>query len=389
MGIRALCSVAMLVAVSTAQAQVSEPTLHTSTRIVAVTIVATHSNGSPVNDLRASDIRVFDNKKEQTIASFEAMETSSTRDTTHKTVSAPTSLPVASGYPHFSIILLDALNTEWSDQMYARRAVEHLLDYLPQGERVAIFVLGDHLYLQHDFSSNVVELRASLQHLSVMMPHGGVASSPSSPFSAELSGSDLVRFSNQTRLQGARSSNEALFFQRNRILQTFLAMTAIARLVKNAPGQKNLLWISSAFPLDLTGPHGPLDIESFHDQAKKATDEMNSDSVRIYPVDARGLSVNSHAYINIGTMQELAEQTGGKAFYNNNDLPSEMRLALEDSREGYLLTYTPKDFHEDKSFHTIRLRVSRPGVHLRYRRGYYAEPAQSLANAKGTSRKRK
>src|SRR5487761_198582 len=120
MGIRALCSVAMLVAVSTAQAQVSEPTLHTSTRIVAVTIVATHSNGSPVNDLRASDIRVFDNKKEQTIASFEAMETSSTRDTTHKTVSAPTSLPVASGYPHFSIILLDALNTEWSDQMYAR-----------------------------------------------------------------------------------------------------------------------------------------------------------------------------------------------------------------------------------------------------------------------------
>jgi hypothetical protein len=48
-------------------------------------------------------------------------------------------------------------------------------------------------------------------------------------------------------------------------------------------------------------------------------------------------------------------------------------VALKESREGYLLTYTPNNLREDGSFHVIRVRVSRPGVKLRYRPGYSAE----------------
>ena len=40
----------------------------------------------------------------------------------------------------------------------------------------------------------------------------------------------------------------------------------------------------------------------------------------IYPVDARGLSTDPNASINIGTMREPAAQTGGKAFYIDNNL---------------------------------------------------------------------
>src|SRR5665213_2863217 len=211
--------VALLVAVSLAQAQASGqsvPTIHISTRIVAVTIVATRSDGSPVEDLRPCDLRVFDNGKPQTVASFEAMESTPARSLSNAVTLQHTQISVAAGYPHFSIILLDALNTSWSDQIYARRAVEHLLDYLPAGQRVAIFALGEHLYLLHDFSSNSAELRAALHRFSTSQPHGGVASSTPGPFSAESSHPNLPNFSSLTRLDESGSRSEALFYQRNR-----------------------------------------------------------------------------------------------------------------------------------------------------------------------------
>lgn len=374
MRLTTLCGFALLVGVSAAQAQTSSqsvPTLRTSTRIVAVTIVATHSNGSPVEDLRSSDLRIFDNRKPQTIASFDALESSPARSLGNENTLQQTQVSVVSGYPHFSIILLDALNTSWSDQIYARRAVEHLLDYFPAGQRIAILVLSDKLYLLHDFSSNATELRAALRQFSVGEPHGGVSSPAPNPFSAEFSRSNQPNFSSMARSSEMHLNDEEIFYQRNRILQTLQTLTALANLTKHIPGRKDLLWVSSAFPLMLRGRHGILDGEFFSDQIEQTTHALSSAGLRLYPVDARGLSMNPGT--NIDTMREMAEQTGGRAFYNNNGLLSEMRLALEDSREGYLLTYTPNNFSEDGSFHTIRVRVSRPGVKLRYRPGYSAE----------------
>jgi len=76
-------------------------------------------------------------------------------------------------------------------------------------------------------------------------------------------------------------------------------------------------------------------------------------------------------------MKALAEETGGTAFYNRNDLHQAVRTALDDTRDVYSLSYSPQDFSEDGSFHRIRLETSRRDVELRYRRGYYASQAAS------------
>ena len=74
-------------------------------------------------------------------------------------------------------------------------------------------------------------------------------------------------------------------------------------------------------------------------------------------------------------MIAMADLTGGKAFYNNNDLASMIRTAIEDSRDSYILTYSPTDQQDDGRYHSIRLRCDLRGIRLRYRLGYWADTA--------------
>jgi len=73
-------------------------------------------------------------------------------------------------------------------------------------------------------------------------------------------------------------------------------------------------------------------------------------------------------------MNEFAERTGGRAFYNTNDIHGAVRKAIDDSRVTYVIGYDPTNANWDGKFREIKIRTSKPGVHLRYRLGYYAIP---------------
>ena len=78
-------------------------------------------------------------------------------------------------------------------------------------------------------------------------------------------------------------------------------------------------------------------------------------------------------------MEELAQDTGGKACKNSNDLPGCLMTALKDSSSYYEMSFYPQKVNWDGRFHKIVVKTSRPGVKLTYRRGYYALDAPSLA----------
>jgi len=103
--------------------------------------------------------------------------------------------------------------------------------------------------------------------------------------------------------------------------------------------------------------------------------DLNSANVNLYPVDARGLSSDPRAHINIAVMRQFAEDSGGRAYANKNDLAASIRAALDDSRIGYVLTYSPSDYGNDGTRHNIKIRTSRRGISLRYRPGYTASSA--------------
>jgi hypothetical protein len=133
--------------------------------------------------------------------------------------------------------------------------------------------------------------------------------------------------------------------------------------------------------------------------------------IAMYPVDARGLMANSvfdasnpgrdkygrsisrpgrlGAAISAenanlqnvhSTMQEMADRTGGRAFYNTNDIDGAIRKSIDDGSTYYTLAYYPENKNWNGKFRKIHVTVNKPGVKLRYRLGYYAVDPKAYAN---------
>ena len=88
--------------------------------------------------------------------------------------------------------------------------------------------------------------------------------------------------------------------------------------------------------------------------------------------------------LNSDSMQVMAARTGGKAFFNTNDIGGAIRHAIDDANATYILGYYPTNSRWDGRFREITIDVKRPGAHLQYRKGYfaYAEPAVDIQREK-------
>jgi VWFA-related protein len=122
----------------------------------------------------------------------------------------------------------------------------------------------------------------------------------------------------------------------------------------------------------------------------------NRNNVAIYAVDPRGLPVSEfdfsqptvsaevdRQYLNssLDTLRTLAEETDGRAIVNRNDLAAGMAQIVRDTSAYYLLGYNSTEAPSDGKFHEIRVRVNRPGIQVRARRGYWAVTTEDVARA--------
>ena len=291
-----------------------------------------------------------------------------------------------------TIVLFDAVNTDWVDQMRARQAVLKVVAQRPPEEHVAFLVLGNTLRVLHDFSSDRDSLLRKLKSF-----WGDL------PFGQDLDPSETEPLPQDgTRDPGLNSAGLpprlAALAGTNKILDGLYALEAVANYVKDAPGRKNLIWVTGGFPLSIGLPKGggqsrsseqrPADVRNFGPEFAHAVQALNSADVSVYPIDARGLTPSPDAFVNIATMREFASRTGGVAYYNRNDLDRGVREVLDETREVYFLSYAPRPFTEDGSFHKIRVETAQRGVQLRYRRGYYAPGLRSGEKIKPADRLR-
>jgi hypothetical protein len=132
------------------------------------------------------------------------------------------------------------------------------------------------------------------------------------------------------------------------------------------PGRKSLVWISQGFP--------PRLIREYSDAWSKTLDVVNQSNVQLDTVDANGLMGPPRRWGpgGLASLQELAERTGGRAFYNRNDLDAGMLAAIEEKRTSYTLGFYLADDERDGKFHRLSVQVNRPHLDLHYRQGYIA-----------------
>ena len=254
-------------------------------------------------------------------------------------------------------------------------------------------------------------------------------------------GTSLLATTNASAIVGLQAfeTDQAATALQARIEDTLEALRQIARAMGGHSGRKNLLWVSSGFPFTLvpedpeqsslsdrvgdpTAPpptpnQGNVDslgtnlLTNYTEQIRRVSALLSDAQTAIYPVDARGLlgsplvdasktGLNSSGLLTIGqeygrsvvrstdslnssqqNMGDLARQTGGRAFINRNDIDNAVAIASQEGTASYTIGYYPQNKKWDGGFHRVKLKVSRPGVQLRYRAGYFAiDPGKTKAS---------
>lgn len=370
------------------------PSFPVTTRLVQVSVVV-HKDGAPVPGLAAEDFQLFEDGKEQPIESFSVESDRATPGFREPPPGVFTN-QVEGQAGGVSVILLDRLNTRWEDQGQARDQIVKFLSQIQRGDRVALYLLDSSVVrILHDFTRDTGSLLRALARYRGATSKELAASEEQVP---ETDDAELNLFLSETQRMVT-----AMALQR-RAESTSLALEAIANHLAGVRGRKNLIWVSSGFPFVFDDPAGRgspagLSQRSFASEVNRATRAVNNADIAIYPVDARGLlgafvsapaaqapTPNSGRTMRglfttlettmapVDTMKTIAENTGGRVFYNTNDIGGAIRRAVDDSRLTYVLGYSPSHGRWDGRFHEIKVKVKRPGTDVRHRRGYLALP---------------
>jgi len=334
----------------------SATVLRATTRLVVVDVVVLDEKGVPVTDLKQEDFTLVEEGKPQKIRDFSFQQPVK--------LTAGRNLPpgVVSNAPEYgasasslNVILLDAINTDFSSHAYAQDRLVKYLESGPAIQPTAVYALDGKLTLLHDFTTDTKALRDVVAAFRRQGPtHIPDVVAAASPF---------------TRQGSYQVTANGRFITLN-------AMIFLAKALSGYPGRKNLIWLSEGFPISLfpdAVQSGQVTaIEDYSAIAEKIADDLMNAQVALYPIDAAGVSINDRFSAQTA-MISMAERTGGKTFYNRNDIDVGVRTSVDDGSTYYTLDYYPQNRTWDHKFRQIEVKVTRPGVRLRYRQGYFAQ----------------
>lgn len=390
-------AIALLLAASAWPQDENAPgVLHISTRVVNVNVVVTAADGSTVRGLTRDDFTLLDGSESQKIDFFEAIDNGAPPSSAPLAPDTYSNRPEQSGAePSVTVLLFDTMNSRWTAQGNAIRGVRALLRQIQPQDQLGIYILGEQLKVAHDVTRDASDLVEAIRRYdekhshAPAQPAAGEDESTGNPdLDAFLAGKDnQYRFEHSGRSLTPGYKQDKLEYD---LSITTASLEAIARQLSSFQGRKSLVWITSGLgPLgyfltdDLGRPFGRLPgytstvletMASHQDvlDLERMIRLMNTAGIAVYTVDARQLETR-----NIrpnSAMLDLSSRTGGRSFFNGNDLESGIRHALDDSRFSYSLAYYPTHNKWKGEWRKIQVKVNRPGVTVLARSGYFALP---------------
>ena len=391
------------------EAAVQQPTFRTGINFVRVDVIVSDRQGAPLADLTAADFEITEDGKPQTIEQFKFIK--------------------VDGQPGPGEQPAREIRSRIDEEMEAAR------------DDVRMFVIffddyhtrvGSALAVKEPLTRFVQQQLGPNDIIAVMYPL-----TPLDAVSFTRNHRSIVsaiqnfegrkfRYEPRTEFEQQYSNypTEVVEQIRNQVVMTALRGLA-ARLGSLREGRKAIIFVSEGFttmlPPQMRNPIATLpgvgnprardpfagennpreDTAHFFAEAdlmsqmRDVWDAANRNNAAIYPLDPRGLATGEfgieenislttdakYLQSSLDALRTLAGETDGRAIVNRNDLAKGLEQMVRDSSAYYLIGYNSTEAPSDGKFHEIRVRVKRPGVQVRARKGYWAPTADDTARA--------
>jgi VWFA-related protein len=393
--------------------------------LVLVRVVVRDSHGKVVPNLKKEDFQLYDNRKLQTISSFN-VETPETRTASALASTAAegssSSADVAGGKAvvlpqRFVSMVFDDVHLSLEDATFVRDSATRFFGALAASDRVSLNTTSGQL--TQEFTDDHQKLSKALLGI---VPHPLAATgfhdcpdvsyyqadlivnkSDSQALAVATDEAVQCAFNGDTRMTAAAQSmaqvaaNRAIALGDSETQYGYRHLDEVVRRLANMPGQRVLVLVSPGF-LSTTLQY----------EASDMVDRATRSNIVINTIDARGLyapdvmgdiadpprdSIRTAGYkasyrvsaqfAQEDVLAQLADGTGGKFFHNRNDVDEAMREAGAAPAFSYLLGFSPQNLKIDGRFHTLKVALaSKEKFEIQARHGYFAprtlsDPAES------------
>ncbi len=162
--------------------------------------------------------------------------------------------------------------------------------------------------------------------------------------------------------------------------------------------KKTVLLVSEGIDYDVNDVFNRNQASMLLDETRDLIRSATKAGVTIYAIDPRGLtdqgdqsielsgsrglrSLQNDLRVQQDSLRTFAEETGGFAAVNTNSFTGAFDRIVQENSSYYVLAYYPPNPQRDGKFHNIQVRVNRPGVTVRARRGYANASGKAVAAA--------
>ncbi|MBA2340958.1 MAG: VWA domain-containing protein [Pyrinomonadaceae bacterium] len=389
-----------------------------STNLVQVDAVVTDRDGKQVTDLRADEFEIREDNRPQTITNFSYVSiesppapasTTTAKDSPARRDAPP--VPPRALRPEqvrrTITLVVDDLGLSFESTHFVRQALRKYVDeQMAANDLVAIIRTSAGIGALQQFTSDKRQLYAAIERVR-WYPNGRGGISAFAPISsldeAGRTAGDSNGESTDSDLQRRNREREDVDTFREDIFAvgTLGALNFIVRGLRELPGRKAVVMFSDGFRLfNRVGGAGESNTRIL-ESLRRLTDLANRASVVIYTIDSRGLqtlgltAADDTSGLSASRLEErlterrnelfdtqeglnyLAQQTGGIAVRNNNDLSGGIQRALNDQKGYYLIGYRPDESTFDpatgrRRYHKLTGKIkNRPDLRVRMRSGFY------------------
>jgi VWFA-related protein len=379
-------------------AQQSQPplTFKVDINYVEIDATVTDSQGKPVPELRREDFEVLEERRPQSLTVFSRVDLPVEHPDPPLFRSTEVEPDVRSNRREFDgrvfVIVLDDFHTGFTRTARLRAAVTQFIQYLGANDVAAIVTTSGARGAQEFTSSRALLLRAVNQFSGRKLPSGAIEKMrPTAPG------------------RPAQDPNE---FERAHYARNMLAsLKSTAEYLAGIRGRrKALVLFSEGIDYDLTDQITNRFASDVMSELRTAVAAATRGNVSFYTVDPRGLTGfedaidmpappadNPGAFRSVfdetrraqDSLRILAEETGGIAAVNRNDYREAFERIIRDNSTYYVLGYYSDNTRRDGRFRAVDVKVKRPGLTVRARKGYTAPrgnaPALPNTAVAGTS----